>query len=424
MADSASSRRGFSMKRKEYGYMKRIYAGLLLISVMMLGLCGACCFAEEPDPTPMPVPAGTTVVYATYSQDNEIYLLKEKLYNLNYYVNFVTESNLSSKMLDDLTMAAILKVCKTNGLEYVEYGILPETWDAIMSESIISLVPTPEPESVSVTPAPTPRYQHIYWDEHSDAVTRIQSRLAELGYGHHFNPGHYDSALLAAIDEFCRFNEIQYDQHANNGITAELQSMMLDAEVATLIPFSTPTVEPELTPEPTAAPGKLESIRNYFQSSTQLMGIRVPNLILWLVCLLLIVSVVILIIHFFLPSDENARQSGARAHTTRTSGTGKHAKGRVTFIVSYRGSTPQQCSYDIEHLLRIGRGVGDFPLHPEDTRVSRKHCELYYLNNKLMLRDYSSNGTLVNGNRCHHGEFMLTSGDRIQIGDHRIEVRF
>lgn len=412
------------MKCTGNDFVAKACAKLLIFAVLMLSICGATAFAEEPEATPMPVPEGATVVFATYSQDNEIYLLKEKLYNLNYYVNFVSESNLSSKMLDDLTMAAVLKVCKINNLEYVEYGILPETWDAIMNESILSLVPTPEPEEVTVTPAPTPRYQHIYWDEHSDAVTRIQSRLAELGYGHQFNPGHYDSALLAAMDAFCDFNEIQYDQHASNGITVEMQSLLLDAEVSTLIPYSTPTVAPANTPEPTVQPGKLERMRNYFQSSTRLMGMNVPNLVLWLVCLLLIVSVVILIIHFFVPSDENARQAGSHVPTTRTPGTGKQAKGKVNFVISYRGSAPQQRSYTIDRSLRIGRGVGDFPLNQEDTRVSRKHCELYYLNGKLMLRDYSSNGTLVNGIPCSHGEFMLTSGDTIQIGDHTIKLYY
>ena len=68
--------------------------------------------------------------------------------------------------------------------------------------------------------------------------------------------------------------------------------------------------------------------------------------------------------------------------------------------------------------------MGKFPLNLEDAKISRRHCELYYLNGALMLRDYSSNGTTVNGKPVHNAECLLSSGDVIAIGNHTITITF
>lgn len=59
-----------------------------------------------------------------------------------------------------------------------------------------------------------------------------------------------------------------------------------------------------------------------------------------------------------------------------------------------------------------------------DTRISRKHCDIYYLNRNLMLRDHSSNGTYVNGKLLLNGEHVLTSGDVLKVGHHTITIYF
>ena len=59
--------------------------------------------------------------------------------------------------------------------------------------------------------------------------------------------------------------------------------------------------------------------------------------------------------------------------------------------------------------LRIGREMNTLPINPADHAISRKHCELYYMNDVLMLRDFSSNGTIINGNLCSHLRRNLTT---------------
>jgi len=45
-------------------------------------------------------------------------------------------------------------------------------------------------------------------------------------------------------------------------------------------------------------------------------------------------------------------------------------------------------------------------------------------NGNLMLRDFSSYGTRINGELCHHSQHVLHSGDVIDVGDHRITIQF
>ena len=74
--------------------------------------------------------------------------------------------------------------------------------------------------------------------------------------------------------------------------------------------------------------------------------------------------------------------------------------------------------------IRIGRNVGSFPLNMEDMGVSRRHCEIFYNNDDLMLKDYSSNGTPVNSKIVHNTEYKLTSGDKLVIGEHTVIITF
>ena len=122
--------------------------------------------------------------------------------------------------------------------------------------------------------------------------------------------------------------------------------------------------------------------------------------------------------------------SGARKNATKK-GSGKGArkggkgaaKNTLRFSITFQGKT-EETETQIVKSLKIGRGIGNFPLNMEDTMISRRHCELYYNNNALMLRDYSSNGTMVNGKSVHNAECLLASGDEIIIGNHTIVVRF
>ena len=77
-----------------------------------------------------------------------------------------------------------------------------------------------------------------------------------------------------------------------------------------------------------------------------------------------------------------------------------------------------------EGRLVIGRrSACDLPLADDET-VSNEHCELLWVNHKLVIRDlHSSNGTLVNGIPIV-GDQPLENGDRVGIGktEYRVGV--
>lgn len=67
--------------------------------------------------------------------------------------------------------------------------------------------------------------------------------------------------------------------------------------------------------------------------------------------------------------------------------------------------------------LSIGRGIkNDIVL--SDNEVSASHCRLVRVLDDYEIHDlHSTNGTFVNERRVEQGGFMLTNGNRIQIGD-------
>ena len=73
--------------------------------------------------------------------------------------------------------------------------------------------------------------------------------------------------------------------------------------------------------------------------------------------------------------------------------------------------------------LRIGRTERTLPLD-NDSDISRQHCQMSFRGNVLILRDYSTNGTEVNGQVYHNCECVIHSGDTIKIGRHELTVRF
>jgi pSer/pThr/pTyr-binding forkhead associated (FHA) protein len=70
----------------------------------------------------------------------------------------------------------------------------------------------------------------------------------------------------------------------------------------------------------------------------------------------------------------------------------------------------------------IGRGPTARVCSP-DPEISRRHCEIYPLNGRLVVRDLrSTNGTFVNGVRV--AEALLLPGDRLTLGATRLRVRY
>ena len=146
-------------------------------------------------------------------------------------------------------------------------------------------------------------------------------------------------------------------------------------------------------------------IVRFFTEPVDVFGLQLSRLAVWCVGLAVLVLCVLAIIYFFVPSDRQG------------------AKNVVRFAITYNGMT-QEVEAQITKELKIGRGIGKFPLDLNDQSVSRKHCDIYYRNGALMLRDHSTYGTVVNGVVVKDGETMLNNGDVLKIGEHIVQVTF
>ena len=129
-----------------------------------------------------------------------------------------------------------------------------------------------------------------------------------------------------------------------------------------------------------------------------------------LIALALLVALALGVMFFFLPGGKGDAASAK-------------GSGGIQFVIEYQGKK-RNYNCDIDHTLKIGREVGDFPIDVNDHSISRKHCEIYYSGKNLMIRDYSSTGTFVNGKNCSKGEYVLHSNDTIKIGAHTITIVF
>ena len=96
---------------------------------------------------------------------------------------------------------------------------------------------------------------------------------------------------------------------------------------------------------------------------------------------------------------------------------------QVSMEVRYKGSYRQE-NVNVDKPLRIGRNERTLPLDPSDSDISRQHCQMSFRGDTLILRDYSTNGTEVNGQSFHNCECVVHSGDTLRIGHHEITVRF
>ena len=185
---------------------------------------------------------------------------------------------------------------------------------------------------------------------------------------------------------------------AQSGISAALQKRLFAEDAAPYAPG-----------EGGETLSTAQRILDYFASPSSLMGLSLPNGVLWGVGFILVCVIVVLLVRLLSPGSASAGKASPGSAVTPGSAPGRLARGEMVFTVDYNGKT---CVYreQINNYLRIG--------------ISRKHCEIYMKAGKLMLRDFSSNGTFVNGELCHHAERALYSGDMLKVGDHRITVQF
>lgn len=386
---------------------KQFLAAVLFLAALF-ALCAAA-LAEQPTPVPTPVsytdynnntPDNDKKIYlglynTTQPQSqpaNDLYSLKKLLYENGYFeaVGVASaEIGWQNNMLDDSTLNALREYCLRNRLsEYDnQLGLTYGAWWRISSGEIINLNAPEETGTV---------YREIRWGEGGEGLTAILDRLYELGYLENRAHEVYDGDVRDALEQFGQNNGLQ-DYYSQDGedsvrsISEDLQRVLFSEDASR-------------KPEP-----KKGGLPEYFMKKVEIAGLKLPMLALWCIGLAVLVACVLAAIYFFMPSDSRKKD--------------KHRKNVVRFDIAYEGKT-QRTEAEITKSLKIGRGVGNFPLDLSDTEISRRHCELYYLNGVLMLRDYSTFGTYINDKFVHNKEDILKSGDVLVIGKHKITVTF
>ena len=87
-----------------------------------------------------------------------------------------------------------------------------------------------------------------------------------------------------------------------------------------------------------------------------------------------------------------------------------------------RTQASRSVTVSLDTPLRIGRSENTLPLDPNDSDISRMHCQLYFRGDALILRDYSTNGTYLNNTLTHNCEAVVRDRDTIRLGNHVITV--
>jgi len=185
---------------------------ICLLAALMLTAAAASIAQMEEEPTPTPMPE--YLRFGLGDRDVEIRPVKERLAELGYY-----DGNINYDMDND-AMYALKRFCEDNDIEYSAYGITKSAFFALTSGQVFASIatPSPLPEDVVI-------YETIPFGAVSEEVLDIQIRLKELGYydDQPLTPNTYDWGLQAALDVFCRENNIAM---TDMEITPSLQKIL------------------------------------------------------------------------------------------------------------------------------------------------------------------------------------------------------
>lgn len=330
--------------------------------------------------------------------------IKLQLRDKGYYSSNVPDEIFTSNALDDFTLNALGKLAET----YPDKPAYNGNSRGMTSKALWDLQNSPGSiKSISTV-------EHIGYVEigmntegQSKTIEEIQKRLIDLKYlsrsDASYKPGEASPALFAAMKTFLERNGVAelYDPDV---ITVPAQEKLLDTDPTLL--------------EPAESKGFLGKIQDYFTGSRPILGMNIPVLVIWFISVMVLAVCVVVFIHFF-KSDASGKDAKKPKQSLSQRSKGKP----VQFEITYGGVTKTH-EQTVDGLLKIGRNVGDFPLNLEDTSISRRHCDLYFQNKKLMLHDYSSGGTFINGEKINNTQRALNSGDVLGIGYHTIKVTY
>ncbi len=341
---------------------------------------------EYPRPTEAPVQ-----VINYDSRGEQVRQAQQRLYDLGYFRDL---DEPEWDHYDVPTANAVRLFCQVNGVPEHPNGIDMNIWDRLMGDG--------------AKPNPVPRTE-IDRGAQNENVRIIQDRLNDLGYyKNRQRTGACDADMLAAVADFARANHISYQ---DGPISVALQEDILRENA---IPYSEQAVKT----------GFGENVQKFLTGPVHFMGIGMPAWVMIMAIVVILALLVFLLIRAF---STDTKKEPAKPDTKDTWSGGKAAgggarTGRVELEISYRGST-RMAAVSLDKPLRIGRSEGTLPLDESDSDISRRHCQLYFRGDALLLRDYSTNGTKVNGQPYHNCECVIHDGDSIQLGSHEIRVR-
>ena len=309
--------------------------------------------------------------------------------------------NLSEAEHFDEDLAEVLRMfVKANGLgeDIPAEGITLDLYSRIMSDTAVAFASQRKTLQAGDTGA---------------IVDELQKRLFDLNcYQKGKRTSVVDDDMLAAVKNFAQANQIEFD-----GITipVETQDAILRDDVKS---YDVAVEEGGFMTRPMSV-----------------LGLQLPTYLVIVIAVLLVAGLAVLLIFTF-SGGKKRKETGADnisgfnssggGGSVVTSGGGSgvtNGNGRkCTVELSYMGNT-KTATVDLSQPLRIGRGENTLPLDSRDTDISRKHCQVSLRGNYLILRDYSTNGTRVNGVNKHNCETVISEYDTVNIGGHNLKFK-
>lgn len=331
----------------------------------------------------MATPAPFVPIMYEARNDSRVSQLQDRLEALGYFHDYQRLNG----SFDQETLNALDAFMIENNYEKMENLVIDEKiWNLVFSETA-KANPVVKPD--------------IKVGDGNEYVVSAQNRLYDLNYyGDGVRTGVCDEAMMTAVRLFAENNQIKFD---GDIISSQLQ----DALYAENAVKYTPVVEESV--------GFADWIKE--------------NIVLVLVVLVIVAACVFLIIFAFGKNQKGDKQNNSAQTPSYAAKTGGFsapaapvAGGKnVELTVKYHG-TSNTVTVNLDSPLRIGRSEKTLPLNMADSDISRTHCQLYFRGDNMFLRDYSTNGTSVNGQTYHNCECVVRNHDTIRIGEHEINV--
>ena len=330
----------------------------------------------RPQPTE---PASRMIEYD--SRGDDVRAAQQKLKELDYFRDL---GEPEWGHYDSVTSQAVVLFCEVNGLAVNQYG---------MDEAFLDRL-----ESGDALKNPEER-RDITKGDQGDMVKKLQARLSELNYyDNRLRTNACDQDMLDAVADFARVNHISHED--KNVVTVDMQDAIL-AENAK--PY-----EKE----------ESKGLAGFLTGTAGFLGMDMPMYLVILIGALILGALAFALVKVFGGKKEAEKENSHDSWNEEREG----GNPQIELEISYRGAE-QTVPVTMDRPLRIGRAENTLPLNANDTDISRRHCQMYFRGKTLILRDYSSNGTQVDGESYHNCECVVRDGATVQIGNHRMRIR-